>query len=65
VWSRCGLPYHDAVFTDFKGLWGWVLDHRQAIMANDSASDPRSTGVPEGHVPIARFLAVPVLLGGR
>ncbi len=52
------------VFKEFKGLWGWVLKNRQALLTNHPAGDPRSTGVPEGHIPIERFLSVPALLGG-
>jgi signal transduction histidine kinase len=52
------------VFKDFKGLWGWVLHNRQPLLTNAPGEDPRSTGVPEGHVSIERFLAVPAMIGG-
>jgi len=60
----CRIPGQQAVFHDFKGLWGWVLDNRQALVCNDPGSDRRSTGIPEGHIPISRFMAVPALSNG-
>ncbi|NPV60475.1 MAG: PAS domain S-box protein [Actinobacteria bacterium] len=64
VWGECGMEEKSVVFKEFKGLWGWVLRNRQPLLTNDAAADPRSTGVPEGHIPIERFLSVPALLGG-
>ena len=52
-----------AVFQTFVGLWGWVLEHRTALLTNNPASDPRSTGTPHGHIAVERFLAVPALSG--
>ncbi len=63
IWENCRVVEKDAVFQKFGGLWGWVLEQRQPLLTNDPAHDPRSTGVPPGHVPIQRFLAVPALLG--
>ena len=64
VWGECAMQEKTVVFKEFKGLWGWVLRNRQALLSNRPADDPRSTGVPEGHIPIERFLSVPALLGG-
>ncbi len=64
VWGECSMQEKAIVFKEFKGLWGWVLKNRQALLTNHPESDPRSTGVPEGHIPIRRFLSVPALLGG-
>lgn len=64
VWGECGMEDKTFVFKDFRGLWGWVLKNRQPLLTNQPAGDPRSIGVPEGHIPIARFLSVPALLGG-
>ncbi len=63
VWDVCRVKGKDIVFKDFKGLWGWVLRNRRPLLTNTPAEDPRSTGVPEGHVPIERFLSVPALVG--
>ncbi|HBA60579.1 MAG TPA: hypothetical protein DCZ92_07135 [Elusimicrobia bacterium] len=50
-------------FKHFKGLWGWVLKNRQPLLTNDAPADPRSTGIPEGHIKITAFLGVPALAG--
>lgn len=63
VWDTCRVKEKNIVFKDFRGLWGWVLNNRQPLLTNSPAEDPRSTGVPEGHVPIERFLSVPALMG--
>ncbi|WP_287155234.1 GAF domain-containing sensor histidine kinase [Candidatus Solincola tengchongensis] len=64
VWEQCRMPERDYVFREFRGLWGWVLRNRRPILTNSPSRDPRSTGVPEGHIPIERFLSVPALMGG-
>lgn len=64
VWDRCRMREKDYVFREFKGLWGWVLKNRQPLLTNSPSRDPRSSGVPEGHIPIERFLSVPAVMGG-
>jgi len=61
IWDICQVENKDIVFKKFTGLWGWVLNNRKPLMTNDPSSDPRSSGTPEGHVPIRRFLSVPAL----
>jgi len=63
VWDECLVENKKLVFRKFGGMWGWVLDNREPLMTNSPALDERSTGVPEGHVPIERFLAAPAMLG--
>ncbi len=63
VWDVCKVDNKGAVFHQFGGLWGWVLEHRRPIFSNNPAADPRSTGTPAGHVPIHRFLSAPALMG--
>jgi PAS domain S-box-containing protein len=62
VWDTCQVANKDVVFEKFCGLWGWVLDNQQPILVNDPISDPRSTGTPQGHIPIERFLSVPAIV---
>ncbi len=65
VWDQCRVKEKNHVFKKFSGLWGWVLENRQPLYLNEVASDPRSTGVPPGHVPIDNFLSVPAVIGGE
>jgi diguanylate cyclase (GGDEF)-like protein/PAS domain S-box-containing protein len=63
VWESCRIKDKKAEFSEFGGLWGWVLKHGQPLLTNNPSSDPRSTGAPPGHLPIHRFLAVPAIIG--
>ena len=63
IWDECQVENKEYTFCTFSGLWGWVLNNKQPIMTNSPSLDERSTGTPEGHVPIERFLAAPALLG--
>ena len=61
MWNECNVPDKDIVFKEYKGMWGWVLYNRQSILVNRPEKEPRSTGVPDGHIPIERFISVPAL----
>lgn len=63
IWEDCKIPNKSFIFEKFTGLWGWVLDNKQALFCNDPKNDPRSSGTPPGHIPIERFMAVPVFIG--
>jgi len=65
IWKECQVPDKNFVFKEFKGLWGWVLKNKEILMTNNPQNDPRSTGVPDGHFPIHRFLSVPALIGEK
>jgi diguanylate cyclase (GGDEF)-like protein/PAS domain S-box-containing protein len=62
VWDECRMTDKSIVFKEFRGLFGWVLQHKQPLLTNQPDQDPRSTGTPAGHLPIHRFLGVPALL---
>ncbi len=61
VWEGEPLPAKDVVFSSFSGLWGVVLRERRPLLSNQPQQHPHSSGVPEGHVPIRRFLGVPAV----
>jgi PAS domain S-box-containing protein len=63
IWDECSVAEKDFVFREFSGLWGWVLKNRQPLLANSPREDSRSSGVPEGHIPIDRFISVPAQMG--
>jgi signal transduction histidine kinase len=47
----------------YHGLWGHALNTAEGFFTNSPATHEASKSIPEGHVPIQRFLSVPVLLG--
>ncbi|MEW6068650.1 MAG: diguanylate cyclase [Nitrospirota bacterium] len=63
VWERCQVKDKDIVFKKFGGLWGWVLKNKKSLLTNSPTNDSRSCGIPQGHVPIYRFLSAPALFG--
>ncbi|MEN6534381.1 MAG: response regulator [Bryobacteraceae bacterium] len=63
AYAACEIDPPRAVFKEFSGIWGWVLKNKAPLLTNNPAADPRSCGVPHGHVAIKRFLGVPCILG--
>lgn len=50
-------------FRNLKTLFGSAMTTGDVVIANDAASDPRSSGLPHGHPPIQSFLGLPVYNG--
>jgi len=63
VWDKCKVQNKSIVFSEFHGLFGWVLKNKKPILTNTPQDDSRSHGIPSGHVPINKFLSVPAMLG--
>ncbi|MBI5212400.1 MAG: GAF domain-containing protein [Nitrospirae bacterium] len=63
IWDECKVMDKNVIFTEFKGLWGWVLNNKEPLMTNEPMKDPRSSGTPAGHLPIRRLLSYPALFG--
>jgi len=49
----------------YNGIWGHALNVREPFFTNEPEKHYASTGIPEGHIVIERFLSVPVMLGGE
>ncbi|MBK5276199.1 MAG: GAF domain-containing protein [Desulfuromonadales bacterium] len=71
-WSRgvmpeCGVAAPQTLYDlDKTGIWGEVVRQGKAIMVNDfPAEHPLKRGTPEGHVPLLRFLSIPLFDSGR
>ena len=65
VWEHCGIVDQSLVLKKFRGLWGWVLENKRPLLCNDPINDTRSSGTPDGHIAIERFLSAPALVGDR
>jgi len=65
--ARCAIDDKPIIYpVSQAGSWGECIRRRQAVLVNDyQAPHPGKKGLPEGHVPIRRFLAVPVMDKGR
>ena len=47
------------------GITGWVVEHREAVLANDAHLDPRSVQVPGTPEEAESMIVVPLLVGGE
>jgi PAS domain S-box-containing protein len=47
----------------YPSLWGHCLNTKKAFYTNEAKKHPSSKGTPKGHMPIEKYLAVPVLIG--
>ncbi len=71
VWSPgamadCSVPEKPLRFSlKGAGLWADPIRRREPIIVNDYSSAPGRGGVPEGHVPISRYMGVPVVWDQR
>jgi PAS domain S-box-containing protein len=52
-----------AEFHAFKGLWGWVLEHKTPLVDNAPTGESRMKAHPWGRSEARRFLSVPALHG--
>jgi PAS domain S-box-containing protein len=65
--KMCAMKEKPEIFSLEKGgLWGEPIRQRKPIIVNDyAAPSTQKHGLPEGHVPLTRFLGVPVFEGER
>jgi PAS domain S-box-containing protein len=70
VWNRATL---DTCSTSFEahyplaeaGIWVDCVRLKQPVVCNDYANAAHRKGLPEGHVPVHRFMSIPVIVDGR
>jgi signal transduction histidine kinase len=62
VMAQCEIHEKPIVFSIAEaGVWGEAVRQRQPVIINDySSSSVLKKGLPQGHVDIARFMAVPL-----
>lgn len=56
-------PVHFSIRS--SGLWGECVRVRTPVIINNYDTHPSKNGFPAGHIPIRRFLAVPIFDGSR
>ena len=65
IWDQCNIYLKKFVFESFSGLWGWGLNNKACVMSNSPSNDTRSTGTPEGHIPVKRVICAPAMDGDK
>ncbi len=68
--GQCGVKDGGIIFPVgengfYPTLWGHSFNTREPFFTNDPTAHPASTGLPEGHIRLNRFLSVPVLIEGK
>ncbi len=67
VMDECLVAEKQTVYQlERTGIWGEVIRQRKPFLINDfQANHPLKKGYPEGHVPLKRWLAIPVFEDNR
>ena len=70
AWNKAALKNCTACSTvhypvDRAGNWVDCLRFRRPVVYNDFESSPNRKGLPEGHVPLQRFMSIPVFEGDK
>ncbi len=63
VQQECAVKDQQRLYSlGHVGLWGEAVRQRKAIVINDySSTEVKKHGYPEGHIPIKKFLSIPVI----
>jgi diguanylate cyclase (GGDEF)-like protein/PAS domain S-box-containing protein len=57
-------PEGESAFHENSGLWRWVLEERRPLVTSMPSLDPRFSGMPDWHLEVGPFLAVPAIMAG-
>lgn len=49
----------------YGGLWGHALNTKEPFYTNTPEAHVSAAGLPDGHIPLSSFMAVPVLIGEK
>jgi C4-dicarboxylate-specific signal transduction histidine kinase len=69
--DQCGVAFNKKVAfpqlnnENSHGLWRYSLNSQDPFFTNSPQEHPATAGIPEGHIPIQRFLSVPIILGKK
>ena len=63
VASEKKIVFPQAKNGNYQGLWGHSLNSMDAFFTNSPQKHPAAVGTPIGHIPIQRFLSVPITMG--
>ncbi|MBF0523626.1 MAG: GAF domain-containing protein, partial [Deltaproteobacteria bacterium] len=63
VMQECSVANPQTLYElDKTGIWGEAVRQRKVIMINDfQEPNPLKKGYPEGHVPLHKFLTIPII----
>ena len=62
IQSMCEANLNENHYSlDAAGVWADCIRQRRAVVHNDYASLPNRKGLPDGHAPIIREMAVPII----
>jgi len=59
--KNCTASYETHYSMDEAGNWVDCVHYKRPIIYNDFPNSPNQKGLPEGHVPIKRFMSIPVV----
>jgi signal transduction histidine kinase len=65
VISDKGIIFPRGADGRYSSLWGHALNTTRPFFTNSAQNHQTSTGTPDGHIPIQRFLSVPVMMGNE
>ena len=63
--KSCNANYSTHYPIELAGNWVDCVRSGRPIIYNDYAKSPNQKGIPEGHVPIKRFMSIPIFENGK